>query len=135
MTSGVDRLRAIGLFWSPVDTEVSHWQLSGGCHWPLAASGSLFSSPENQIRRKFVPRMVYTSKTALHSTYILDVQPMPTPPRESAVPRLRWDLVVRVRREIEAGTYETNEKWEIALSRLQAELERQPCTDDEQPAW
>ena len=41
------------------------------------------------------------------------------------MPRLRWDLVVRIRREIEAGTYETPEKWELALSRLQEDLEQE----------
>lgn len=32
--------------------------------------------------------------------------------------RVRHDLVARVRRELEAGTYETPEKLEIALERL-----------------
>jgi hypothetical protein len=61
---------------------------------------------------------------------------MATPPRDTAEPRLRWDLVVRVRREIEAGTYDTPDKWEIALDRLQAELERDRPTYhlDEHPA-
>ena len=57
-----------------------------------------------------------------------------TSPRDAAVPRLRWDLVVRVRREIEAGTYDTPEKWAIALARLQEDLEHENCTNDEQPA-
>jgi anti-sigma28 factor (negative regulator of flagellin synthesis) len=33
-------------------------------------------------------------------------------------PAIRKDLVARVRREIEAGTYDTDEKWEAALDRL-----------------
>jgi len=33
-------------------------------------------------------------------------------------PSIRYDLVARVRREIEAGTYDTAEKLETALSRL-----------------
>ena len=36
----------------------------------------------------------------------------------AANPAIRYDLVARVRREIEAGTYETTEKLEAALSRL-----------------
>jgi hypothetical protein len=35
----------------------------------------------------------------------------------------RVDLVARVRKEIAAGTYDTPEKWEIALGRLLRELE------------
>src|SRR4051812_19941875 len=81
-------------------------------------------------------RGVYTSLNASPQLHIFDVHPMPSPPRDTAVPRLRWDLVVRVRREIEAGTYDTPEKWEIALDRLQAELECDaPTFDlDEHPA-
>ncbi len=33
-------------------------------------------------------------------------------------PSVRYDLVARVRREIAAGTYDTPEKLEIALSRM-----------------
>jgi hypothetical protein len=33
-------------------------------------------------------------------------------------PSIRYDLVARVRREIEAGTYDTPEKLDTALSRL-----------------
>lgn len=33
-------------------------------------------------------------------------------------PGIRKDLVARVRKEIEAGTYDTEEKWEAALDRL-----------------
>jgi hypothetical protein len=36
---------------------------------------------------------------------------------------IRTDLVERVRREIAAGTYETPEKWAIALERLLQRLE------------
>ena len=38
-------------------------------------------------------------------------------------PAVRADLVARVRREIAAGTYETPEKWDIALQRLLERLE------------
>ena len=38
--------------------------------------------------------------------------------RRRSSPFIRNDLVERVRREIEAGTYETPEKWEAALDRL-----------------
>ncbi len=38
-------------------------------------------------------------------------------------PAIRADLVERVRREIAAGTYETPEKWAIALERLLGRLE------------
>ena len=36
---------------------------------------------------------------------------------------IRWELVERVREEIEAGVYDTPEKWEIALDRLLNQLE------------
>jgi len=36
---------------------------------------------------------------------------------------IRWQLVERVRREIEAGSYDTPEKMEIALDRLLKRLE------------
>jgi hypothetical protein len=36
---------------------------------------------------------------------------------------IRADLVERVRREIAEGTYDTPEKWEIALDRLLNRLE------------
>ena len=36
---------------------------------------------------------------------------------------IRWELVERVRREIEAGTYETSEKMDLALERLLDQLE------------
>jgi negative regulator of flagellin synthesis FlgM len=38
-------------------------------------------------------------------------------------PLFRAALVERIRREIAAGTYETPEKWEIALDRLLERLE------------
>jgi hypothetical protein len=46
------------------------------------------------------------------------------PPRKEDRP-IRWDLVERIRREIAAGVYETPEKMEIALKRLQEQLERE----------
>jgi hypothetical protein len=33
-------------------------------------------------------------------------------------PGIRKDLVAKVRKEIEAGTYDTEEKWDAALDRL-----------------
>lgn len=39
---------------------------------------------------------------------------------------VRADLVERVRREIANGTYETPEKWDVALDRLLDRLERGP---------
>jgi hypothetical protein len=33
-------------------------------------------------------------------------------------PRIRWELVQRIRKEIAAGTYETPEKLEKALERM-----------------
>jgi anti-sigma28 factor (negative regulator of flagellin synthesis) len=48
----------------------------------------------------------------------------PVPPRaEISDPTIRYELVARVRREIAAGTYETDAKWEKALDRLLARLE------------
>lgn len=37
---------------------------------------------------------------------------------------IRMDLVERVKKEIAAGTYDTDEKWEAALDRLLDRLER-----------
>jgi hypothetical protein len=37
---------------------------------------------------------------------------------------LRLGLIERVRREIALGIYDTPEKWELALERLFAEVER-----------
>lgn len=45
----------------------------------------------------------------------------PPRPTDSGV---RTELVERIRRAIEAGTYETPEKWQIALDRLLDDLER-----------
>lgn len=81
---------------------------------------------------ELLPRM-YTSWDEHLQIHFIDDAPMFTSPRDAAVPRLRWDLVVRVRREIEAGTYDTPEKWDIALSRLQEDLENETYTSDEQP--
>ena len=76
---------------------------------------------------------VYTSLIEHLSIPHLDLPLMFTTPRDAAVPRLRWDLVVRVRREIEAGTYETPDKWAITLARLQEDLEQESTHPDEQP--
>jgi hypothetical protein len=53
-----------------------------------------------------------------------------TTPDRSDVPDvndsdIRADLVCRVRREIAAGTYDTPEKWELALDRLLRRLEQE----------
>ena len=40
-------------------------------------------------------------------------------------PPIRKELVERVRREIAAGTYDTEEKWEAALDRLLDRLEQE----------
>ncbi len=40
-------------------------------------------------------------------------------------PTIRHELVARVRREIAAGTYDTPEKFDIAMERLLARLERE----------
>ena len=48
----------------------------------------------------------------------------PDAPRlRAAVGGIRADLVARVRREIGEGSYDTQEKWDIALNRLLARLE------------
>jgi len=47
------------------------------------------------------------------------------PPVEAATPgAIRQDLVDRVRREIAAGTYETEDKLEIALARMFHDLDQ-----------
>lgn len=46
------------------------------------------------------------------------------PPPRPTDPGVRTELVERIRREIEAGTYETPQKWQIALDRLLDDLER-----------
>jgi negative regulator of flagellin synthesis FlgM len=50
------------------------------------------------------------------------MNPIPADDR-SADPAIRAELVERVRREIAAGTYDTPEKWALALDRLLDELE------------
>ncbi|MCI0463129.1 MAG: hypothetical protein L0Z62_39790 [Gemmataceae bacterium] len=45
------------------------------------------------------------------------------PPVEGGESLFRAGLVDEIRREIAAGTYETPEKWEIALDRLLRRLE------------
>lgn len=76
----------------------------------------------------------YTSWIPSPLIHTSDCHLMFTTPRDAAVPRLRWDLVVRVRQEIEAGTYDTPEKWAIALARLQADLEQGEFNPEQQPA-
>ena len=49
--------------------------------------------------------------------------PEPEPPTPAADAPIRTELVERVRRELAAGTYDTPEKWEIALDRLLDQLE------------
>jgi hypothetical protein len=46
----------------------------------------------------------------------------PNDPRAPDQP-IRTELVERVRREIAAGTYDTPEKWDIALERLLRRLQ------------
>ena len=51
----------------------------------------------------------------------------PAPPETNAADPadgLRADLVARVRREISAGTYDTEEKWSVALERLLRRVDR-----------
>ncbi len=38
------------------------------------------------------------------------------------LPEIRWDRVNQIKAEIAAGTYETPEKWQIALRRLLDEI-------------
>ena len=44
------------------------------------------------------------------------------PPKDARP--IRTELVARIRQEIAAGTYDTQEKWEAALDRLLDRLER-----------
>jgi negative regulator of flagellin synthesis FlgM len=52
----------------------------------------------------------------------------PQPPvkkrRASSTPPIRKELVERIRGEIAAGTYDTEEKWEAALDRLLDRLDQ-----------
>jgi len=43
---------------------------------------------------------------------------------ETPAEGIRHDLVARVRREIAEGTYDTSDKWDIALARLVYRLEQ-----------
>ena len=52
------------------------------------------------------------------------VQAKPRPKRKKEEAEIRTELVERVRKEIAAGTYDTQEKWEAALDRLLDRLER-----------
>lgn len=42
--------------------------------------------------------------------------------RDDSRAGIRWDLVERVRGEIAAGTYDTQERWDAALDRLLDQL-------------
>jgi len=53
-----------------------------------------------------------------------DLNLMSAPDQRNSNPGMRLDLITRVRREIEAGTYETPEKWDAALDRLAETLGR-----------
>jgi hypothetical protein len=61
--------------------------------------------------------------------------PPDTPPAQAAPPKkkrkpatpIRKELVERVRKEIAAGTYETQEKWEAALDCLLGRLDSDGC--------
>ena len=53
-----------------------------------------------------------------HSAFGHGPVPKEDPPVDRGDPDLRSDLVERIRREIAAGTYETPEKWEVALDRF-----------------
>jgi anti-sigma28 factor (negative regulator of flagellin synthesis) len=43
---------------------------------------------------------------------------------------IRWELVNRVRQEIADGTYETPERWDVALDRLMDRLEDRDNHED-----
>jgi hypothetical protein len=45
--------------------------------------------------------------------------------RQDTETGIRWDLVERVRKEIEAGTYDRPELWDQALDRLLERLEEE----------
>lgn len=67
----------------------------------------------------FTSRVVFRKAQPMHP-----IRPHPFALRESiAGPSMRLDLIARVRREIEEGTYETPEKLEIALERLFAAVD------------
>ena len=57
-----------------------------------------------------------------------DGPPAPITPRKTRRPRdspaIRQDLVDRVRKEIAAGTSDTDETWEIALDRMLDQMEK-----------
>lgn len=85
----------------------------------------------NGINPASAPRPVSTSASARPPK----PQPKPQPSdtveispqamlrsRMAGIPDVRADLVARVRAEIQAGTYETPEKLDIALSRLMDEM-------------
>lgn len=48
----------------------------------------------------------------------------PSPDAAPGTPGVRYDLVARVRREIAEGTYDAPEKWDAALGRMLARLDR-----------
>ena len=55
-----------------------------------------------------------------------DGTPIEQPPkkRKKDAKPIRMELVARIRKEIAAGTYDTEEKWEAALDRLLDRIER-----------
>lgn len=58
-----------------------------------------------------------------HCNERIDTMEQPVGETPLPDPEIRQDLVARIRREIAAGTYETPEKWDMALERLFLQLE------------
>jgi hypothetical protein len=78
---------------------------------------SRFSEPRFRTRRR--RWSARSQQPALPWYASLKVTPMIMPKnRKLPDPEIRAGLVARVRREIEAGTYDTPEKLEIALQRM-----------------
>ena len=62
-----------------------------------------------------------TSRKSFSKKFTTPVANQTSPFRND--PTFRKDLVERIKREIAEGTYETEEKWELALSRLFGSME------------
>lgn len=93
-------------------------------NWPIVRHGR----PRLSVARtwkKWQARGVGDSVNALLGSWRRSTMDSRAIPPSASEPRIRYELVQRIRREIAAGIYETPEKLEIALERLLASLEEE----------
>lgn len=90
-------------------------------HRPASLEGPVTATRDWWPRPVSEPNKPVSPRRCRQRTRTMNQQPG----KPSADPNFRADLVERIRREIAEGTYETPEKWEIALDRLLKRLEEE----------